>query len=66
MKNKRHLSWSNRLKLCWEVLTRGKYDPRDYKTILEEEVHERCEKMRSDLRKGERQRTGPKKESEWD
>ncbi len=48
-KDKDKLSWISRLKLCWEVFTRGKYDSRDYKTIREEERWERCEQMRKDL-----------------
>jgi hypothetical protein len=46
---KDRLSWRNRLKLCWEVFCWGKYDPRDYKTIQQEEAWERCEQMREEL-----------------
>ena len=54
MFDKEKLSWSDRLRLCWEVFTRGKYDPRDYKTIKEQEAWERCEQMRKALASGER------------
>ena len=43
------LSWKTRMRLCWEVFTRGKYDPRDYRTIQEQGQWERCEQMRKDL-----------------
>jgi len=47
--NKNRLSFSTRMKLCWDVLTRGKYDTRDYKTILEQEQWEICEKRRKEM-----------------
>ena len=56
MSGKDKLSWRNRVKLCWEVFCFGKYDPRDYKTIREEEAWERCEQMRKELDSGNRRR----------
>jgi hypothetical protein len=43
------LSWKTRLRLCWDVATRGKYDPRDYKTIHQEEQWAICEQRRKEL-----------------
>ena len=54
--DKTKLSWRTRLKLCWDVFCWGKYDPRDYKTIQEEEAWERCEQMRKELDSGNRER----------
>ena len=65
MFDKDKLSWLTRLKLFWEVFTRGKYDPRDYKTINEEEAWERCEQMRKDLASGERPKADVEFKSEW-
>jgi len=66
MFDKDKLSWLTRLKLFWEVFTRGKYDPRDYKTINEEEAWERCEQMRKDLAAAERPMAAKPVRSEWD
>ena len=60
------LSWRTRLRLFWDVFTKGKYDPRDYKTINEEEQWQRCEKMRKDLASAERPAPKKKFKSEWD
>ena len=65
MFDKEKLSWSDRLRLCWEVFTRGKYDPRDYKTIKEQEAWERCEQMRKDLSSVERPKADVEFKSEW-
>ena len=66
MPDKEKLSWLTRLKLSWQVFTRGKYDPRDYKTINEQETWERCEQMRKDLAAAERSRTMKEFKSKWD
>ena len=66
MFSKDKLSWLTRLKLFWQVFTRGKYDPRDYRTINEQETWERCEQMRKDLAVAERQITAKQFKSEWD
>ena len=66
MIDKEKLSWLTRLKLFWQVFTRGKYDPRDYKTINEQETWERCEQMRKDLAAAERPRAPKEFKSEWD
>jgi len=66
MFDKEKLSWLTRLKLFWQVFTRGKYDPRDYKTINEQETWERCEQMREDLAAAEGPRTMKEFKSEWD
>ena len=66
MFSKDKLSWLTRFKLFWQVFTRGKYDPRDYKTINEQETWERCEQMRKDLAGAERQITAKQFKSEWD
>ena len=50
------LSWRTRAKLCWSVLTKGKYDPRDYKTIRQQEQWDICEQRRRDLEGGHRPR----------
>ena len=60
------LSWRTRLRLFWDVFTRGKCDSRDYKTINEEEQWQRCEKMRKDLASAERPAPKKKFKSEWD
>ena len=60
------LSWRTRLRLLWDVFARGKYDPRDYKTIDEEERWQRCEKTRKDLASAERPRSKKDFKSEWD
>jgi hypothetical protein len=56
-RNKDKLSWLNRLRLCWEVFTRGKYDPRDYRTIRAQEQWEICEQRRKELAASTRPRT---------
>jgi hypothetical protein len=66
MFDKDKLGWLTRLKLFWQVFTRGKYDPRDYKTINEQETWERCEQMRKDLASTEGPRTREEFKSEWD
>lgn len=43
------LDWSTRLRLCWDVLTKGRYDPRDYRTTKQEEQWIICEKRRKEL-----------------
>ena len=55
--DKHGLSWVTRLKLCWEVLIFGKYDPRDFKTIHEQEQWEVCEKRRKEMASTVRPRT---------
>ena len=47
--DKHKLSVRTRLRLCWDILTRGKYDPRDYKTVHEQEQWDICEKRRKEL-----------------
>ena len=47
--NKNKFSFLTRIRLCWVVLTTGKYDTRDYKAIHEEEQWEICEKRRKEL-----------------
>jgi len=47
--NKNSFSWMTRIRLCWNVFTRGKYDSRDYKTIHEEKQWKICEKRREEL-----------------
>ena len=66
MFDKEKLSWLTRLKLLWQVFTRGKYDPRDYKTINEQEAWEKCEQTRKDLASAEGPRTMKEFKSEWD
>ena len=48
-KDKNKLSWRTRARLLWDVATRGKYDPRDYKTIHEEEQWAICEQRRKEM-----------------
>ena len=57
MKDKHRFSWKTKLRLCWDVMTRGRYDPRDYKTIHEEEQWEICEKRRDEMDACKRPRT---------
>ena len=64
MFDKKKMSLWTRLRLCWDVCTRGKYDPRDYKTIHEQEQWDICEQRRKELAKGHRPRT-KFKESEY-
>jgi hypothetical protein len=65
MFDKEKLSLRTRLRLCWDVFTRGKYDPRDYKTIQQEEAWARCEKMRKDLASATRPRVDTDVDREW-
>ena len=58
------LSYATRIKLCWEVLTRGKYDPRNYKTRHQEEQWQNCEKRREEMESYTRPRT-EKIDSDW-
>ena len=51
------LSWRTRARLCWQILIKGSYDPKDYKTIHEEEQWEICEQRRKELAGSTRQRT---------
>jgi hypothetical protein len=55
--NKDKLSLWTRLRLCWDMLTRGKYDPRDYKTVHEQEQWNICEQRRRDMEVASRPRT---------
>ena len=55
--NKDKLGWLTRLSLCWNVFTRGKYDPRDYKTIRQQEQWDACEQRREELESTIRPRT---------
>jgi hypothetical protein len=65
MLDKEKMSFWTRTRLCWDVFTRGKYDPRDYRTIREEEAWVRCEKIRKDLASATRPRVDADVESEW-
>jgi hypothetical protein len=65
MFNKEKMSLRTRLRLCWDVFTRGKYDPRDYRTIREEEAWARCEQMRKELAASTRPRTDTDIGKEW-
>ena len=47
--DKHNFSWKTRLRLCWDVLTKGKYDSRDYRTIHQQEQWELCEQRRKEL-----------------
>ncbi len=49
MMDKTKLSWRTRLKLCWNVLTKGKYNWREYRTRLEEEQWLICEQRREEM-----------------
>ena len=55
--NKDKLSWLTRLSLCWDVLIRGRYDTRDYKTIHQQEQWDICEQRRKELESSVRPRT---------
>ena len=55
--NKNKLSFGTRIRLCWDILTRGKYDSRDYKTMEEHEQWSVCEKRREELNACNRPRT---------
>ena len=63
MKNKMRL-WT-RLRLCWDALTKGKYDSRDYRTIHEQEQWEICEQRRKELEAAHRPRREFQGESEF-
>jgi len=49
MSRKDKFSWVTRLKLCWGVLTKGKCDFGDYRTVRQQERFEICEKRRKEL-----------------
>ncbi len=49
MKDKHRFSWKTKLRLCWDVMTRGRHDLRDYKTIHEEEQWEICQKRQAEM-----------------
>ena len=55
------LSWRNRIKLCWSVLTTGTYNPKDYKTIHEEEQWAICRQRDEEMNACIRPRTNPRK-----
>ena len=57
--DKHELSWKNRLKLCWAVLTTGKYNPSDYKTIHEQEQWDLCRQRDKEMNACTRPRTYP-------
>ena len=46
---KDRLSWSTRLRLCWNVLTKGKYNWREYRTRHDEEQWLICEQRREEM-----------------
>ena len=43
------LSWITRIKLCWTVLTTGKYNPKEYKTKHEDEQWQICQKRLKEM-----------------
>jgi hypothetical protein len=55
--DKDKLSWLTRLKLCCAVLTKGKYNHEDFKTVYEQEQWEICELKRKELAAACRPRT---------
>lgn len=57
MEDEDKFSWKVRLKLCWDVLTKGKCDLKNYRTIFEQKQFEDCEKIRQDLESTTRPRT---------
>ena len=57
MSRKDKFSWVTRLKLCWSVLTKGKCNLEDYRTIHQQEQFEVCEKRRGELAGSARPRT---------
>ena len=57
MKQKDKLNWRTRLRLCWVVLTKGEYDPEDYKTKKQEAQWQICEQRRKELEATIRPRT---------
>jgi hypothetical protein len=65
MFNKDKLSFLTRIKLCWEVLTRGEYDPRNYRTRHLEKQWQICEKRRKELEACTRPRTEYAPRDDW-
>jgi len=58
MKNRNDkFSWLTRLKFCWTLLTRGTYNPKDYKTIHEQKEWDACRKRDKEMNKCVRPRT---------
>ena len=51
------MSWSSRLKLCWNVLTRGVYNPEDYKSKEEQRRWDSCRKRDKEMNACIRPRT---------
>ena len=40
--NSDKLGWWTRIRLCWTVLTKGEYDPTQYRTRLAQEQWDIC------------------------
>ena len=55
--NEDKLAWITRLSLCWTVLTKGKYNPKDYKTKHEEKQFRICQKRLKEMQACVRPRT---------
>ena len=57
--NKHLLSWPTRLKLCWDVLVKGKFESTHYKTKHEQEQWEICRQRDREMDACKRPRTRP-------
>ena len=55
--DKDKLSWGTRLKLCWTVLTKGKYNPALYRTRHYEEQWQICQQRLKEMQATCRPRT---------
>lgn len=51
------LSWPTRLKLCWDVLVKGKFERGHYKTIHEQEQWDICRQREKEMNSNIRPRT---------
>ena len=55
--NQEKMSLRTRLRLCWTVLVKGTYDPKNYKTRHAQKQWNTCEQRRKDLEVSCRPRT---------
>ena len=57
MFDREKLSWGTRIKLCWQVLVRGTYDPKLYRTRHMQEQWVKCRARDKEMNKCTRPRT---------
>lgn len=55
--NSDKLGWWTRIRLCWTVLTKGEYDPTQYRTRLAQEQWDICRQRDKEMNACARPRT---------